>query len=377
MIFIMGRLSLMETHPHLASEAYGWDISETSRGSSVKRPWICPKFRHIYWTEPWNRVSGKGCHFCSMNKILSGFNDLATTHPNLASEADGWDPALTMSGRNERLPWKCPVGHSYKMEIIRRKNGGGCQYCAGQMILIGFNDLPTTHPNLASEADGWDPRTVMFGSRKRMPWICELGHKWSCNIYERRGGKCGCPFCSGHRIWVGFNDLATTHPHLISEVHGWDPTKISAGSACRMKWKCSLGHIWKAPVSMRTGQNTGCPNCASGGFSSAKPAYLYILLGIINSRLILKFGITNSLETRLRTHRGVGFVDDPKTLMFFQKGSHAFQLERQLIKLMTEYNVVSAWNQGYKFGGGTESFFLDDAPEEFCDRFSELTGTVL
>jgi hypothetical protein len=29
----------------------------------------------------------------------------------------------------------------------------------------------------------------------------------------------------------GFNDLATTHPELAKEAFGWDPTKVSRGSA--------------------------------------------------------------------------------------------------------------------------------------------------
>ena len=36
----------------------------------------------------------------------------------------------------------------------------------------GINDLETMFPEIAKEADGWDPTTVRFGSHKKMPWKC-------------------------------------------------------------------------------------------------------------------------------------------------------------------------------------------------------------
>ena len=52
-------------------------------------------------------------------KILIGFNDLQTTHPELAKEADGWDPRTVVAGSNEKYLWRCPDGHLYPMSLIR------------------------------------------------------------------------------------------------------------------------------------------------------------------------------------------------------------------------------------------------------------------
>lgn len=35
------------------------------------------------------------------NKVLRGFNDLATTHPEIAKEADGWDPTTVRSDEGD------------------------------------------------------------------------------------------------------------------------------------------------------------------------------------------------------------------------------------------------------------------------------------
>ncbi len=32
----------------------------------------------------------------------------------------------------------------------------------------GVNDLATLHPEIAAEADGWDPKTITPGSNKKM-----------------------------------------------------------------------------------------------------------------------------------------------------------------------------------------------------------------
>ena len=33
-----------------------------------------------------------------------------------------------------------------------------------EKLVVGINDLATLHPEIASEADGWDPKTITPGS---------------------------------------------------------------------------------------------------------------------------------------------------------------------------------------------------------------------
>jgi hypothetical protein len=62
-------------------------------------------------------------------------------------------------------------------------------------VLVGFNDLATTNPELAEQADGWDPTTVVAFTNKRVAWKCEHGHKWKSFISSRSQGI-GCPGCA-------------------------------------------------------------------------------------------------------------------------------------------------------------------------------------
>jgi hypothetical protein len=130
-------------------------------------------------------------------------------------------------------------------------------------VLAGYNDLATTHPELAEQAVGWDPTTVTAGNDIKRRWRCELGHEWDAQTYSRTGLNTGCPFCSGHQILAGYNDLATTHPELAEQAVGWDPTSVGRGSRKRMLWKCSLGHEYRAAVTNRTYMNSGCTICVN------------------------------------------------------------------------------------------------------------------
>jgi hypothetical protein len=60
---------------------------------------------------------------------------------------------------------------------------------------VGFNDLATTHPELAQEADGWDPTLLIAGSKEKMNWKCQLGHTWIARLNSRSQGS-GCPSCA-------------------------------------------------------------------------------------------------------------------------------------------------------------------------------------
>ena len=46
---------------------------------------------------------------------------LSETHPELASQAFGWDPSVVRDGSTARKTWKCPEGHAFVAEIWKRK----------------------------------------------------------------------------------------------------------------------------------------------------------------------------------------------------------------------------------------------------------------
>ena len=67
--------------------------------------------------------------------------------------------------------------------------------CANKKLLVGFNDLATRYPELALEADGWDPTTIISGHTKKK-WKCAKGHRWASDVLSRTGRDIGCPSCA-------------------------------------------------------------------------------------------------------------------------------------------------------------------------------------
>ena len=59
------------------------------------------------------------------------------------------------------------------------------------------------------------PHDVSYGSNKIVWWHGICGHEWRASIKSRATGKqTGCPYCSGHRVLKGFNDLETLTPWI-------------------------------------------------------------------------------------------------------------------------------------------------------------------
>ena len=189
---------------------------------------------------------------------------LSVTHPELAKEADGWDPSLVTAGTGKKLAWRCSKNHSWETTPSHRLRGQGCPYCGNKKVLIGYNDLSTTHPNIAKEADGWNPEDFTGGSHKVMNWKCEQGHTWKVAIEYRSRGGTNCPICAGKKVKSGFNDLMSKFPEVAQEAYGWDPATFTASSGKKVEWKCPRGHIYLAPIYSRTSKDsTGCPICAN------------------------------------------------------------------------------------------------------------------
>ena len=143
---------------------------------------------------------------------------LSETHPELASEAHGWDPNTLTAGSSLKKDWKCKLGHIWESRVADRSKGQGCPVCSGHKVLSGLNDLASKHPKIAKEADGWDPKTVTARSGKKMAWKCKLGHKWEAAVNSRTTRNFNCPYCSNQSVLVGYNDFATTHPELLCEL---------------------------------------------------------------------------------------------------------------------------------------------------------------
>jgi len=303
---LVGFNDFQTTNPELAKQLVGTD-PRSFVGGHAKMQWKC-NLGHTWMAQVNNRVSHlQGCPVCTNKKILVGFNDFLTTDPLLAQEIVDGDPRTFTRGTTKKYKWRCEMGHNYLTTPLHRISGYGCHFCSGKYVLVGFNDFLTTNPEDAKHLVNADPTTFTKGSNKYFEWKCGLGHIWKASVSTIiRSSGLGCPFCSGNKVLVGFNDLNTTHPLVAINALGWDPTKYSAGSNVKKKWNCPENHIWNAVINSVVNSNQlGCPTCSTGGFDPNSDGYLYWLTH--NNWDMYQIGITNIPDDRLNRHRRLGW----------------------------------------------------------------------
>ena len=175
--------------------------------SNKKIHWLGNVCKHSWEAVVASRVAGGNkCPVCANQKVLVGFNDLATKRPDLAREWD-WKsnelpPSAYLPHSNKKVGWVgATCGHRWLARIADRYRDRGCSICASKTILAGFNDLQSKNPELISEWDyeknfGLLPSQVSASSAKKVWWVCptKYKHSYRATPANRIRGK-GCAIC--------------------------------------------------------------------------------------------------------------------------------------------------------------------------------------
>jgi hypothetical protein len=215
-------------------------------------------------------------------------------------------------------------------------------------VIAGWNDMATTHPELAKELIGNQTKYVA-GTREKLDWKCSTcGYEWPATGNNRvRGSGCGC--CSNKVVVPGINDMATTHPELAKELIG-DPRKYVAGTGKILNWKCSICcNKWPALGNDRV-QGKGCPSCNPGGHDQTKPSFVYLICRPGQ----IQYGIMNIWTSRLKDHARKGWELLDKIEV---TGRKARSLETKIKKTLRAKGIPTgreAFRE--KFEGSTEAF---------------------
>ena len=133
-------------------------------------------------------------------------------------------------------------------------------------------DLLKNEKKLISEFDfsrnpDIDIDSITLGSNKKVWWICPNGHNYCQTVEKRHNRGSGCPYCSGKKVLIGFNDLQTVNPILSEE---WDfdknkgitPQSVTLHSNKKVWWRCrTCGYSWESKINDRA-YGQGCPKCS-------------------------------------------------------------------------------------------------------------------
>ena len=241
-------------------------------GSHAKAWWICEK-GHSWQAIVKSRISGCGCPVCGMRLLVPGVNDLATIHPELVHQ---WHPSKNgallptdvMPGTRRKVWWQCEKGHEWQAAVSSRAAGRGCPVCTGKVVTLPANIRKLRRIGMKRKMLPLTPQMVTPYSNRSVWWRCSLGHEYRTTVSSRTMRDGGCPYCSGHRVLAGFNDLATLEPEIAAEWYEdlnapLTPEMVTVGAHRKVWWECSEGHVWKSVIYSRTGaQRCGCPVCA-------------------------------------------------------------------------------------------------------------------
>lgn len=368
----------------LSSEHYSY-------GTNKRVLWSCPNGHEDWEATPKERKFGRRlCPCCpGSHKLVVGCNDLATTHPRIASR---WDytrntkrPDEVKLGTNAKFFFTCdrdPDHHPRMWVPSLRLNEEACTYCYREPVVCPQNDLACSAPDTFS---GWDfeknkvahpgvnPHSIRPTDERVFFWHCPNGrdHSYERAVYNKNRGLIGCTICRNRVIVPGQNSLRDLFPKIAAE---WLPqhnaellpltaeTAPPAGGAI-VKWTCSAGEghpPYPATIWNRTAGETGCPSCATFGYKRALPGLLYFVErdDTDQHRAGRKIGISNvhSSRIRLRHWSYIGFrvvhtIED-------QDGGLIEDLEKALLAdwIRAELGLGQWFSNEEMSGGATETF---------------------
>ena len=205
-------ISFAERYPELVSDWSDMNGAlqpeQVSYGSN-RKVWWRGKCGHDWFGSVKNHGKGHGCPYCSGNRVMPGFNDLASQYPKLLKEWSPWNrqlkPYQISPKSNKKVWWTCSkCNYDWQARIADRTDGHGCPCCAKGSLEPGINDFATLYPELAAE---WSDKNISIKKDEISPyadiriwWKCSLcGYEWQVNLRRRMGGNGHCPACEARK----------------------------------------------------------------------------------------------------------------------------------------------------------------------------------
>lgn len=209
---------------------------------------------------------------------------------------------------------ECANGHQWTTRVANLLNRpDGCPYCSGhnntkKWTTESINQhLASRSITLISEYTG---KVAHKGRFK-----CMNNHEWETSITSVLNGK-GCGQCYSKNLPLSLKDIQKRYHEIGYTVNG----ECSSSSSV-LNFTCSNGHSWNAVA-----RHTRCAACAEYGFKFNKPASGYILV----FKTFIKYGISNSLESRLYRHRLKNPPHSVAMIKSFTDGKEAIQWENEI-----------------------------------------------
>lgn len=209
---------------------------------------------------------------------------------------------------------RCLNGHVWSPAInnlLNRKDG--CPLCSGHS---SHKEWTTSSINDNLKSRGITMTTEYTGKVKnRGSFKCEYDHSWTTTVTSVLRGR-GCKICYGKTIPLTLEVIQERY-----EKFGYTVSGTFTGHGCKLTFNCSAGHTW-----IGNSGNTRCSSCAKYGFSDERKAHGYI----IEFENFIKYGISNSIDSRLCKHRKTNPPHKVVAIFEFVSGTDARRWENAI-----------------------------------------------
>lgn len=177
--------------------------------------------------------------------------------------------------KQESVWWKCSRGHSWQATIANRSDKGHmCKECrdierkSKTLVYIARPELMSIWDY---EKNGENtPYNTTIRENKEIWWYCsKCNSSWSSLIINKESD--GCPFCTGHKLKKGYNDLETwcrknnlSILKMYSDKNQKKANEMTFNNAQEVIWSCpKFNYIWKASVNsvVARSHKIDCLNC--------------------------------------------------------------------------------------------------------------------
>lgn len=254
--------------------------------SSKQAHWKCPVCGHRYIRSVFHQNNVKGlCPVCARIEVVSGVNDFATTHPEVATwwntERNHKAAKEVFSGSSGIWWWRCPQGHEYQRQIDKQIKHCTCPKCKRErykIYAVNINDL--TDKQLfnsaldASKVLQRNRNSIVAAIKDKRPisgYLCSyqgfIPDNECLAIVEQWRYK---PDTHNNAVLPvdPKESFAAKFPDLLQE---WDdeknaelnPYALRPTSKQQVWWKCPVcGASWSTRLLQRTTLHNGtCPQC--------------------------------------------------------------------------------------------------------------------
>jgi len=248
--YIYGRkVRELDSLKQLAKDRNGQLLSHTYLTATTPLLWRCEK-QHTWEATSSVIKRGVWCPICGRDKARIAITTNIETFKRLAEKKGGVCLTTKRTPGDQRLKFRCAIGHEWTTDQHSIKKGHWCPKCSrsGTGARYSIEDAQA----IATKNGGDCLSTTYHGAQNSLEWMCSEGHRFKASVRAAR--LRWCPACEKSRKFLQLCiDRAAEHGgKLLSRRY--------TSAREKMEWQCSFGHIWATSwTSVSSGR--WCPVC--------------------------------------------------------------------------------------------------------------------